>query len=209
VRGTVTASVPSGWTATPAPFSLDTMDGPTSTVVDVTVHAADGATGGQQQIPITATSGRTTAHTTAAVLVFGNWAQGTTATASSEHASNVFNGAVRTYAASNAVDGDLGTFWNDDTSGAYPDTLTVTSPAPVALHGVGFASIVDGVPTDFTVQTLGDDGVWTTRATVSGNADVYRWIPFDAPVTAASVRVVVTGSQAQNGAYTRIAELTP
>jgi hypothetical protein len=65
----------------------------------------------------------------------------------------------RAVQASNAIDHDLATFWNDDTDGRYPDTLTVTAPAATALTGVGFASHTDGVPTDFTVQTW--DGAHT------------------------------------------------
>ena len=209
VSGTVTASVPSGWTVTPAHFSLDTRDGPTDTVVDVTVKAPAGASGGgQQAIKLTASADGHHAGTTANLLSFGSWPTGTTASASSSHASNTFNGQVRTYDAANAVDGDPATFWNDDTSGQFPDTLTVTAPSAVTLHGVGFASIVDGVPTDFTVQTW-DGSQWVDQAAVSGNAALDLWIPFTAPVTTSQVRVVVTASQVQNGAFTRVAELTP
>jgi len=140
--------------------------------------------------------------------VFGTWPAGTTAVASSFHAANVYNGQTRTYAPGNAIDGNLATFWNDDTSGSFPDTLTITAPAVTALHGVGFASLVDGVPTDFTVQSW-DGTQWVTQATVSGNTALYRWIPFAATVSTNQVRVVVTASQTQNGNFTRIAELTP
>jgi alpha-L-rhamnosidase len=139
------------------------------------------------------------------VLVHGVWAAGTTASASSFHAPNVVDGATRTYAPANALDGDPSTFWNDDTADAYPDTLTVVAPTAVSLTGVSLASSVDGVPTSFTVQSWnGSD--WTTQATVTGNTAVYQWIPFPALVTTAQVRVVVTGAQAS---YSRIAELTP
>ncbi len=208
LHGTVTADVPAGWTAQPAPFTLDTRNGPTNTVVDVTVHAPESAAGGGQSVAITATAGQATASTGTQLLVFGNWPAGTTAAASSEHAPNIFEGQQRTYYAANAIDGDLATFWNDDTSGQFPDTLTVTLPSAQTLAGVGFASIVDGVPTDFTVQTW-DGSAWTTRAEVSGNSALYRWIPFSAPVTATRVRVVVAASQTQNGNFTRVAELTP
>jgi alpha-L-rhamnosidase len=147
----------------------------------------------------------TTATTTADVLVFGTWAPGTTAAASSFHAPNVVDGATRTYVPSNAIDGDPATFWNDDTDSQYPDTLTVTAPTPVALAGVGFASHPDGVPTDFTVQTW-DGAQWTTQATVTGNTAVHRWIPFGHAVTTGQVRVVVTAAQ---NSFSRIAELTP
>jgi hypothetical protein len=208
LHGQITAKLPAGWTADPASFTLDTRDGPTDTVVQLTLHAPDDAAGGPQSIDVTATAGHATAQVSTPVLVFGSWPKGTTADASSAHAPNVFNGQTRTYDAANAVDGDLATFWNDDTAGQFPDTLTLTAPSPVTLHGVGFASIVDGVPTDFTVQTW-DGAAWTTRAQVTGNTALDRWIPFDAPVTTSQVRLVVTASQTQNGNFTRVAELTP
>ena len=208
LHGRVTAALPAGWTADPAAFTLDTRDGPSDTVVQLTLHAPGNAASGPQSLDITAAAGRTTAHLSTPVLVFGGWPQGTTASASSAHAPNVFNGQQRTYDAANAVDGDLATFWNDDTPGQFPDTLTVTTPAPVTLHGMGFGSIVDGVPTDFTVQSW-DGTTWTTLAQVGGNSAVDRWIPFAAPVTTSGIRLVVTGSQTQNGNFTRVAELTP
>jgi len=208
VHGSVAAALPAGWTADPADFTLDTRNGPTDTVVPVTLHAPSGATGGPQTVAFTASGGGATARTTAQLLVFGVWPKGTTATASSFHAPNVYEGQTRTYDPANAIDGDPATFWNDDTSGAFPDRLTVTSPDPVTLHGVGFASMVDGVPTDFTVQTF-DGSSWVTRAEVTGNSALDRWIPFDSPVTTTAVRLVVTADQTQNGAYTRVAELTP
>jgi hypothetical protein len=73
---------------------------------------------------------------------------------------------------------------------------------------VGFASPVDGVPTDFSVQTWDGTG-WATQAQVTGNSALYRWIPFPSTVSTAQVRVVVTASQTQNGNFTRIGELTP
>lgn len=208
VSGTVTATVPTGWTATSAPFSIDTRNGPGSAAVTIDVMPPAGTSGGPQPVTVTATGGGTTATTTVPVLVFGTWAAGTTATASSFHAPNEYNGQTRTYDPGNAIDANLATFWNDDTPGAFPDTLTVTAPAPVALRGVGFASLIDGVPTNFSVQTW-DGSQWVTQAQVSGNTALYRWIPFTASVTTAQVRVVVTASQTQNGNFTRIAELTP
>ncbi|MET0493698.1 MAG: discoidin domain-containing protein, partial [Actinoplanes sp.] len=208
VSGTVTATVPDGWTVTPAGFAIDTRNGPGSTVVQVGVQPPAGTPGGTTSIEVTATGAGKTAVTTVPVLVFGAWPAGTTATASSFHAPNVYNGENRTYGPGNAIDANPATFWNDDTSGGYPDTLTVAAVQPVSLNGVGFASLADGVPTDFTVQT-GDGTTWVTRATVTGNSALYRWIPFDTTVSATQVRVVITGSQSQNGAYSRIAEVTP
>ena len=209
VTGTVTATVPQGWTVKPAGFTLDTRDGPQDTVVDVTVTApASVTTGGNQTVTLNASADGKHAATTTQLLSFGTWPTGTTATASSAHDPNVYNGQTRTYYASNAIDGNLSTFWNNANSGEFPDTLTITSPSAVTLDGVGFASIVDGVPTDFQVQTW-NGTAWVTNAQVSGNSSLYLWIPFTAPVTTTQVQVIVTASQPQNGNYTRIAELTP
>ncbi len=208
LSGKVEAVVPAGWTTTPATFGLDPAKGSTSAVVNVRVRAPAGGTGGQPQIRIKATSGRLTAETTTRPTVFGEWPAGVTALASSEAAPNVFEGQPRTYYAGNAVDRDPATFWNDASPGQFPDTLTLTTPAPVTLAGTGFQSIVDGVVTDFAIQTL-EGTTWTTRATVTGNTALTRWVPFDQPVTTTGVRLVATGSQPQNGNYTRVAELTP
>lgn len=212
VSGQVTAKVPTGWTTKAAPFSVDTRSGPAQTVVDVTVTspaaAAAGSVGGAVSVGLTATSGTITASTKAALVAFGAWGDGTTAAASSAAAPNEYDGQPRTYDAGNAIDRDPATFWNDATPGAFPDTLTITPGAPVSLKGVGFASIVDGVPTDFAVQTTTDGENWTTRALVSDNGQLSRWIPFDSAVTATGVRLVITGSQTQNGNYSRVAELS-
>jgi alpha-L-rhamnosidase len=203
---TVSADVPDGWTATADPARIPLTPATTETRTTLRITVPQGTAGGVYPVVLRAAApDGTTATTRVDVQVFGHWAQGTTASASSEHAPNVVNGATRTYAARNAVDGDFGTFWNDDTQGQYPDTLTVTAPAAVTLHGVGFASFGDGVPTAFTVQTW-DGTTWATQATVSGNSAVDRWIPFGTPVTTDRVRLTVTATQ---DGFTRVAELTP
>lgn len=202
----VTATVPAGWTATATPATIPLT--PATTAITATLHITvpAGASSGSHPITVTARgSDGTTATATVDVLVFGRWATGTTASASSEHAPNTVNGEVRTYYAANAIDGNFGTFWNDNDQYVFPDTLTVTAPSAVSLTGVGFASFPDGVPTAFTVQTW-DGTQWVTQADVTGNAQVYLWIPFTAPVTTTQVRVVVTATQ---DGFTRIAELTP
>jgi hypothetical protein len=209
VNGTVTVTVPQGWTVRPASFALDTRDGPADTVADVTVTAPNSVTaGGEPTIALEASADGLHADTTTRLLLFGSWPTGTMATASSAHDPNVYAGQTRTYDASNAIDGNLSTFWNNANPGQFPDTLTVTTPAPVTLDGVGFASIVDGVPTDFEVQTW-NGTAWVTSAQVSGNDSLYFWIPFASPVTTTHVQVIVTASQPQNGNFARIAELTP
>ena len=196
--------LPSGWTATSARIPLTPTS--TSTTATVQVTPPSSVAGGTYpvKLKVRAPDG-TTASSSVNLLVFGTWGAGTTASASSAHAPNIVDGKQRTYSAANAVDGDLATFWNDDTQDQYPDSLTVTAAAPSALRGVGFASHPDGVPTAFTVQTW-DGSTWVTQADVPANGEVYRWIPFAAPVTTDQVRIVVTAAQ---NSFTRLAELTP
>jgi alpha-L-rhamnosidase len=200
------AQAPAGWTVVPTPAGIPLTPATAETPATVRITVPSGVTSGLYPVTVTATAPNGTAGTaTVNVPVFGTWPSGTTASASSEHPPNTVNGAVRTYTAANAVDGNPATFWNDDTAGRFPDTLTVTTPTATALTGVGFASISDGVPTDFTVQTW-DGAQWVTQAHLTGNSALYRWIPFASPVTTAQARVTVAAAQ---DSYTRIAELTP
>ncbi|MFJ8820819.1 alpha-L-rhamnosidase C-terminal domain-containing protein [Streptomyces sp. NPDC102467] len=138
------------------------------------------------------------------------WPEGTTAEASSTHAGNSgSDGQPRTYDASHAVDGDPETFWNDDTQGAFPDTLTVTLPAERELSGITVVSNSDGVPTDFTVDVWHGDA-WQRAATHSDNDVIQCPVPFATPLSASKVRITVTGVQdTQQGAFTRINEVWP
>ncbi|OQR65597.1 alpha-L-rhamnosidase [Streptomyces maremycinicus] len=138
------------------------------------------------------------------------WPDGTTATASSSHAGNEGNdGKPRTYDAGNAIDGSLDTFWNDDTVGTFPDTLTLTTPTAQQLPGITVISNSDGVPTDFRVDTWQDDA-WHTAATVSDNDVIQRAVTFSQPVTTTRVRITVTNVQdTPRGAFTRINEVWP
>ena len=202
----VGATVPAGWSATATPASVPLTPATSDVHATLRVTVPSGTAGGVYPVTVTVRApDGTVAKAELQVSVFGRWPDGTTVSASSEHAPNVVNGATRTYVATNAIDGDPATFWNDDTFGQFPDTLTVSAPSAVPLTGVGFASISDGVPTAFTVQTW-DGTQWVTQADVSGNTALYRWIPFAAGVTTTQVRLVVTGTQ---DGYTRVAELTP
>jgi hypothetical protein len=138
------------------------------------------------------------------------WPAGTTATASSSHApNNGDDGRPRSYDPGNAIDGVADTFWNDDTEFAYPDTLTVTAPQPVALAGVTVLSDADGVPADFTVETW-DGAAWQPAAAVTGNAAVQRPVPFPATVGTTAVRLTVTAdTDTGRGVFTRVNELWP
>jgi alpha-L-rhamnosidase len=202
---TLGARVPAGWGAAATPAQIPLSPATSATLATVRITVPGNARSGVYPVTVTATApGGAVGTTTVDIVVFGRWSSGTTVSASSEHVPNVVDGAVRTYTASNAIDGNLATFWNDDTAGQFPDTLTVTTPA-ATLTGVGFASFGDGVTTDFTVQTW-DGTQWVTVAHVTGNSAVYRWIPFASTVTTTQVRVVVDAAQ---NTYTRIAELTP
>ncbi|GHH87592.1 alpha-L-rhamnosidase [Streptomyces sulfonofaciens] len=138
------------------------------------------------------------------------WPEGTTAQASSTHpGNNGGDGTPRTYDASHAVDGDPDTFWNDDTEGAFPDTLTVSLPEQRRLSGITVVSNRDGVPSDFTVEAW-HDGAWHLAATVADNDVVQCAVPFGAPVAASGVRITVTAvQQTSQGAYSRINEVWP
>lgn len=206
---TVTAHAPDGWTVAPASRQVSLGGGTTAQTVHFDVTAPADVSGGPAHVTFTASGGGAEASDAVDVLAFGRWPQGTTATASSFHAPNVVDGQTRTYVPGNAVDGDLATFWNDDTAGANPDVLTIESPSAVTLQGVALASNADGVPVDFTVQTW-DGSSWADAAHVTGNHGVTRWIGFDAPVTTSKLRLVVDDDEASgNGDYTRVAELAP
>ncbi len=138
------------------------------------------------------------------------WPAGTTAEASSAHAGNNGNdGQPRTYDASNAIDGNPDTFWNDDTLGVFPDVLTITAPQVTTLQGITVISNSDGVPTDYTVDVW-TDGAWHTAATVTGNDAVHRAVPFTEKVGTDRVRITVTHAQdTSHGNFTRVNEVWP
>ncbi|WP_405834297.1 alpha-L-rhamnosidase C-terminal domain-containing protein [Streptomyces sp. NBC_01176] len=138
------------------------------------------------------------------------WPEGSTAVASSSHAGNNGNdGSPRTYDAGNAIDGNPDTFWNDDTLGVFPDTLTITVPSVQQLSGITVISNSDGVPTDFTVETWQNDA-WHTAATVADNDVIQRAVPFAQPVSTTQVRITVTNVQdTPRGAFTRVNEVWP
>ena len=206
LSGTLVTDAPGGWTVAPARAAFRLESG--SATIPVTLTPPEGADGGEASLAFTAAAGGMEARTTARAVVFGRWPAGTTAEASSHHPPNVVGGQTRTYVPGHAIDGDPATFWNDVTSGAYPDTLTITAPESLTLPGVSLASMPDGVPVDFSVQTW-DGADWVTRATVTGNDAVVRRIAFGEPVVTSRVRVVVTRDEVRNGEFSRVAELSP
>ena len=135
------------------------------------------------------------------------WPTGTKASASSFHArqSSTF-----TFEPANAIDGNPGSFWNDDTENVFPDWLTVTTPQPLTLPGVTLFSHVEGGPSDFVVETL-HEGEWVTQRRFTGVGQAYTQVTFDAPVTTTAVRIFVLADWEQDTSHiwTRIGELTP
>jgi hypothetical protein len=116
-----------------------------------------------------------------------------------------------------AIDGDRssdnwaqGNGWNDGTTGAFPDTLTVDFAAPAPVGRVDLYTIDSATyPAanwglrDADVQVL-VDGAWRTVGEVRGNTQGLVRLAFD-PVTASAVRVIVRSSN--DGTYSRVVEL--
>jgi hypothetical protein len=148
--------------------------------------------------------------TRAAPPIPPSWPQGTTATASSYHTANWVNGRVRDYNPENAIDGDVSTFWNDDTNAAYPDILIVLAPNPIELSGITILSCKDGVPMDFTVDILIGTSSWFRAGEVVNNDATMIRVPFSQTFKSRGVRITVTRDQAfSSGEYTRINEVWP
>ncbi|KZV86537.1 alpha-L-rhamnosidase [Exidia glandulosa HHB12029] len=134
------------------------------------------------------------------------WPAQTTASGSTTHPPATES----SYEASNAVDGNPATFWNDNTENEYPDVLTVVSGDVVVLPGVTIVSNSDGAPAAFTVETSPDGENWSQQAEIKDNLDTTILVPFKAPVSAKAVRVTVTSDQNKSkGVFTRVAELLP
>ncbi|MCJ1467265.1 hypothetical protein MMC07_005889 [Pseudocyphellaria aurata] len=133
-----------------------------------------------------------------------SWPTGTNAQASTVH-SRMIDGT--TFYASNAIDGNLTTKWNDDTLGGYPDILTVSIPIDVTLTGIIIISGEDGWLSEYTVETSGltNDSGWTTPAQIHNATSPIQLINFLTPVIARQVRISVQLA----GDYSRIHEVYP
>ena len=138
------------------------------------------------------------------------WPAGTVANASSYHSPNSGDGQLRTYDPQNAIDGNVTTFWNDNTLAQYPDILTIITPDPLDLKGITVLSNTDGVPIDFTVQAL-QNGTWSLAGTVTGNSAVQIPVPFEQEILGVTgIQITVTLDQNLASAeFTRINEVYP
>jgi hypothetical protein len=123
------------------------------------------------------------------------WPVGTMANESNFHAANTFKGQFRTYHPSNAIDGDVATFWYDDTPGSHPDILTVLAPCVMDLPGITILLNGEGVPVDMTVEVLQSDGSWVLAGAVKNNEAPRIQVPFVPTIRAHGVRVSVTQDQ--------------
>lgn len=148
----------------------------------------------------------------------GLWPAGTSAMASSTHPANyaIQCSCNRTYDASNVMDGDNATFWNDDTSYVWPDTISLALPisSNVNLTGLSILSSVDGYITNFNVSVLHGQ-TWTTTHQIQNASQVETELSFFGLDVANSngvledvlgLSIVVLGSQNE---FSRIAEIRP
>lgn len=131
------------------------------------------------------------------------WPAGTVATASSSHGSGGYD-------VSKVLDGDLSTFWNDNSQGAFPDWVEVTSPQAVELPGITVVGNADGGPRDFVVTAL-VGGAMREVATVTGNSDLQTYVAFDAPVSTTRIRISVSATWDTTPwpGWTRVGEIHP
>ena len=119
------------------------------------------------------------------------------------------DGEVRSYYPSNAIDGNVSSYWNDNTLAEYPDILTIIPPSALNLTGITVLSNTDGVPVDFTVETL-QGTTWFLAGTVTNNSATQIQVPFNQSVVVTGIRVTVTEDQdTTSGEYTRINEVYP
>ena len=107
------------------------------------------------------------------------------------------------------IDGDLSTYWADNTPRAYPDVAIIASPKPVSLPGITVVSHEHGRLLDFTVETWDGKG-WVLQKTIVNAGSLITPVKFDAPVQTTQVRLTVTRDEASRlGEYTRVAEVVP
>jgi len=123
------------------------------------------------------------------------WPVGTIANGSNYHAANTFKGRAQTYHPGNAIDGNVATFWFDDTPGSYYDILTVLAPSVMDLPGITILSSGEGVPAKLEVEVLQNDGLWMLAAAIT-NSDVARiQVPFIPTIRTHGVRITLTQDQ--------------
>ncbi len=134
------------------------------------------------------------------------------------------------YAASGAIDGNhtgagwgTGVGWNDGTSNAFPDTLTITLGSSQQVNEIYVYSLQDnhlnpsepvesmtftlyGL-TDFQVQVPNGVGGWVDvpGGLITGNNKVRRRVIFAAPVTTDQIRIVVNNSA--DSIWSRVVEV--
>lgn len=143
-----------------------------------------------------------------------SWPVGTSTSGSTNHPLNYDPeyGAYINYYSSYAIDGDVLTWWNDDTVGEYPDTLVLSIPTPVNLKGIALQSYHDGFVLDYTVSVqTGTESSFSPCASLSNLQSNFSIATCDEPVTGV-YKVAITVTSAQDtyyGDYTRISEVYP
>jgi hypothetical protein len=138
------------------------------------------------------------------------WPVGTIANGSNYHAANTFKGRAQTYHPSNAIDGDVATFWFDDTPSSNHDILTVLAPSVMDLPGITILSSGESMPAGLTVEVLQDDGLWILAGAITNNDVARIQVPFISTIRAHGVRITVVRDQlSAPGETTRINEVWP
>ena len=143
-----------------------------------------------------------------------SWPAGTTTWGSTTHPINFdpeYNAYINYYS-SYAIDGNVLTWWNDDTAGDYPDTLVLSVPTPVNLKGIALQSYHDGYVLDYTVSMqTGTESGFSPCASLSNLQSNFSIATCDEPVTGV-YKIAITVTLAQDtyyGDYTRISEVYP
>lgn len=138
------------------------------------------------------------------------WPVGTVANGSDYHIASTFNGQARTYHPSNAIDGDVATYWVEDTAGSYPYILIVLAPSVMDLPGITILSSGGGVPVNLTVEVLQCDRSWVLAGAITNNEAARIQVPFIPTIRAHGVRISITQDQlSSQREATKINEVWP
>lgn len=136
-----------------------------------------------------------------------SWPDNSQAHGSSTHSPD----GSRTYDASNAIDRNEQTFWNDDTLEEFPDRLTIVPSNAVNLTGISVVSGIDGYVTAYEVEGQFANGSWKQLAKVTDITKLTTTANFSGPFEISQIRIDVENATV-NGAnplYSRINEVYP
>lgn len=135
------------------------------------------------------------------------WPDGTQVRATSAHRPD----GSRTYDATNAIDNNEQTFWNDDTLDEFPDGLTIIPPNLVTLRGLTIISGVDGWITDYSINAVLANGSLAEVANVRDASNILTTATFPGPLGLTQFTVYVRNATiaGANPLFSRINEVYP